>query len=130
MKTYDQLTDAERDEIRGQLDAVIESLSRELGVCVEAVANTAFMHVQKQPNWGRNATKAHKNASFLAWEGKRQRCRQPVDRSAAVFHHLSRGVPNQHGPQNLVPHHNRCHDEEHGVMQGSLTKGTRPHDMS
>ena len=124
MKAYGQLTEAEHDAIRRHVDALIESLSRELGVCVEAVANTMFMRVQKHPLWGRNATEAHKKASFSAWEGKCERCGQPVDKAEAVYHHLSRGVPNQHRPENLVPHHNRCHDDVHGVTQGSLTKGT------
>ncbi|MAX36760.1 MAG: hypothetical protein CME33_09375 [Gimesia sp.] len=125
MKTYSKMTSLERDQIHQQVDALIESLSEEFDACTEAVANTAFMRIQKHPTWGRNATHRHKSDSYSEWDGKCERCGQFVDRSEAVFHHLSRGVPNQHGPQNLVPHHNSCHDAEHGVSKGSITKGTR-----
>ena len=88
MKTYNQISDEERDAIRGRVDNLIETLSRELDICVEAVGNTAFMRVQKHPEWGRNATDAHKAASYSARKGICERCRQPVEVGQVILESL------------------------------------------
>jgi hypothetical protein len=42
----------------------------------------------------------------------------------AVFHHRQRRIPGQHAPKNLWPYHSGCHDSQHRVTHGSLSKGT------
>lgn len=124
IKKYADLKKPQIAQIRDLLDEIISNISADLSVCSEAVAAVAFYRLQRHPSWGRNATKTHKNASFQRWKGICNRCKRPVSRAEAKFHHLVRGVPNQHGPENLVPEHTECHDDEHNVVYGSLSKGS------
>lgn len=123
-KTYANLNSDEIEAVRDALDSFIHETSAKSGICAEAVAAVAFYRLQRHPTWGRNATPTQKNASYQHWNGICHRCRQPVKRSEAKFHHLTRGVPNQHEPANLVPEHTACHDDEHNVIFGSLSKGS------
>ena len=110
--------------VRDSLDEFVRRNSEELGICEAAVAAAAFYRLQRHPTWGRNATTTQKNASFKHWSGVCHRCKQAVGRSEAKFHHLTRGIPNEHSPLNLVPEHPTCHDDEHHVRNGSLSKGS------
>lgn len=46
----------------------------------------------------------------------------------ATFHHLKRGVPGLHSPENMRPLHRDeskgCHEKLHGAPPGSLTAGS------
>jgi hypothetical protein len=124
MKTYAELTKHEIEVIRDAVDQFITDLSAKISTCTEAVATVAFYRMQRHPSWGRNATTTQKNASYKHWKGVCHRCKEKVARSEAKFHHIVRGLPDQHGPKNLVPEHTACHDDEHNVVYGSLSKGS------
>jgi len=110
--------------IKSCVSELIERLAQEQSLVAEAVADIAFLHIQKHASWGRNPTKPQKKASHQRWNGCCQRCDRPVAFDTAVFHHLRRRIQNQHGPENLVPLCPGCHDNEHGARRGSLSKGT------
>ena len=124
MKTRAEITQKDKVAIRAAISAAIKRVSISCAVCTEAVANEAFYLLQRHPQWGRNASSTHKRASFKHWKRRCHRCKKSVPFDEAKFHHLLRGVPNQHGPENLVPQHLHCHDEEHGATRGSLSKGS------
>lgn len=124
MRTRAEITQQDKDAVRSATSKAIEHLSEARAVCIEAIANEAFYWLQRHPQWGRNASSTHKKASFQHWKGLCHCCKQAVAFDDAKFHHLHRGVQNQHGPQNLVPQHLHCHDEEHGAVKGSLSKGS------
>jgi hypothetical protein len=123
-KTYTDLTPNQIKDIRDSLDKFIRNTADGSGICAEAVAAIAFYRLQRHPTWGRNATPTQKNAAYKHWKGVCHRCNEEVGRAEAKFHHLNRGVPNQHEPSNLVPEHTSCHDDEHNVIYGSLSKGS------
>jgi len=124
LRTRDELDDSDKKAIHKAITQGIEKVALERSICREAVANEAFYVLQRNPAWGRNATSTQKRASFARWEGRCYRCKKALTAEDAKFHHLSRGVPDQHGPSNLVPEHLRCHDDQHGVSRGSLSKGS------
>jgi 5-methylcytosine-specific restriction endonuclease McrA len=113
-----------RDRIKREVDQLVTSLAAELSVPAEAVADVAYLHIQKHSGWGRNPSKAQKRAAHQHWDGACQHCNEPVTLSEAVFHHVKRRVTGQHQPANLLPYHEACHDQHHGVVEGSLSKGT------
>ena len=122
-KAYADLDAQDIKSIRDSLDLFINRTGEEWGICAEAVAAVAFYRLQRHPTWGRNATPTQKTASFKHWKGICFRCKESVGRTEAKFHHLTRGVPNQHDAHNLVPEHTSCHDDEHNVVYGSISKG-------
>jgi len=113
----------QRAVIKRRLDQFVEQLATDLELAPEAVADIAYLRIQKHRSWGRNPTRAQKRAAYEHWQGLCQACEQPVDFSDAVFHHVQRRIPNQHEPQNLLPYHDHCHDHHHGVTHRSLSKG-------
>lgn len=117
------MDDEHRKRIRQAVSALVEDLASETGCHAEAVADVAFLHIQKHPSWGRNPTEAQKPASLIHWNGRCRGCGELVSRTEAVFHHLRRRDPNQHSPTNLQPFHPGCHDSEHGAAKASLSKG-------
>jgi hypothetical protein len=124
VRTFAETAPEEKRRINDAVDDLIATLAAATGICREAVANVAFYRLQRHPGWGRNASKAQKRASHTRWKGTCKRCNKPVAFAAAKFHHLKRGIPDQHAPGNLVPEHLKCHDSEHSVKKGSLTKGS------
>lgn len=112
-----------RARITSSVDALVRGLAEELALCPKAVADVAYLRLQKHPVWGRNPTDAHKNAAYKAWNGICQGCLTPVERKKAVFHHVCRRTPNLHAPENLKPYHTGCHDRTHGITLGSISKG-------
>jgi len=124
MKTYNDLTQDDKIEIRKQLDNNIQSLSQSRDASPEAIATELFYRLQRHPEYARNANTSQKNKSYAHYQGICQDCHKPVPRQEAKFHHFARGVKNQHDPENLVPYHAGCHDHEHGAVKGSLSKGS------
>jgi len=118
-----ELTSQDRNEIRQAIVRTVERIAFRRSICVEAVANEAFYQLQRNKKWGRNATQTEKRASLKWWKGMCYYKDGKVRFENAVFHHLKRGVPRQHGPKNLVPMHSRCHNRDHGAKKGSLLKG-------
>ncbi|WP_461414082.1 HNH endonuclease [Gemmatimonas sp.] len=116
-----------RHRIRTELDRVVTSLSEELGFVPEAIADIAYLHLQKHAKWGRNPTKTQKKAAFDAWGGTCQHCHLPVKRGDEVYHHIRRRISGQHEPANLLLYHTSCHDQHHGVRR-SLSAGTNRAD--
>lgn len=90
----------------------------------KAVADIAYLHLQKHKIWGRNPTKRQKNAAFAAWGGVCQHCGLPVAREDVVYHHVRRRIQKQHEPANLKIYHTACHDQHHGASR-SLSTGTK-----
>jgi hypothetical protein len=121
---YADMTDTEKSQIWAAVDALVANLAAVTGMCAEAVATSAYYRLQRHPAWGRNASKDHKQAAHAAGNGRCYKCGEEVALKDATFHHLRRGIPNQHGPANLVPSHEKCHNEEHGAEQASLMKGS------
>lgn len=113
----------ERARIKQEMTDLIQSLAEEMSAHPEAVADVAFLHIQKHPFWGRNATKSQRRKAHRYWKGRCQGCGEPVEPAEAVFHHVQRRVPGQHDPENLKPYHPGCHDKVHNVKHGSLSKG-------
>lgn len=118
------MTQAEKKSIRAALEDLVESLAAKHSLLPEAVANELFYQLQRHPRWGRNASLAQKRAAFTYWKGRCHRCGGELAFSDSKFHHLKRGISDQHGPPNLVPEHLQCHDAEHRVIRGSLSKGS------
>ncbi len=113
-----------RTRIKHSVTMLVETLSQELGQPRAAVADLAYLHLQKHPVWGRNPSKSQKRAAHRRWGGACQACLEIVALDEAVFHHLKRRVDDQHDPHNLLPYHDKCHDKHHGVVQDSLSKGS------
>ena len=118
------MLDNEKMQIRASVAELIERLAGKLKIHPEAVADVAFLYIQKHPSWGRNPSRTQKRASHKHWNNRCQGCREPVELRDAVFHHLRRRIPNQHEPENMLPYHRDCHDKVHDVSQGSLSKGS------
>jgi hypothetical protein len=119
-----QISQAEKKSARAGLEDLVESLAAKHSLLPEAVANELFYQLQRHPRWGRNATLAQKHASFAYWKGLCHWCGEALSFADSKFHHLRRGIPDQHAPLNLVPEHLQCHDAEHKVELGSLSKGS------
>ena len=119
------LARTERALVEFAIGQTIRAFAKQFGKPPEAVAVEAFYVLQSHPEWGRNASATHKRRSLAHWQGCCYECGQPVTTAEATYHHLKRGVPNQHGPENLVPTHPGCHDRTHNAVKGSLLKGTR-----
>jgi len=109
--------------IRTALSCLVESQAAEHSLSSQEVANEVFYSVQRHPSWGRNASGAQKRAAYTHWKRRCHRCGEELPFADAIFHHLKRGIPDQHAPSNLVPQHVKCHDREHGLYRGSLAKG-------
>ena len=124
MKTYNNLSEKDKNEIKLSLSQFIDNMSKNISAWPAAVANASFYFLQRQSDWGRNATEQQKKASYEHWKGVCSRCQMHVDISEVVFHHKERGIPNQHNPLNLLPQHESCHDQEHHVTKNSLSKGS------
>lgn len=115
-----------RKMIRKKTDELVDCISKKIKKPKKYVANEMFLYIQKHKEWGRNASKAHKRASFKQYNGICQECAKPIDSfDAATFHHKKRNIPRQHEPDNLVPQHQDCHDKKHGAAKGSLLKGSQ-----
>lgn len=124
IRTYSDLTQDDKGLIRRQLDVLIQSLSESLNASPEGIATELFYRLQRHPDYARNANTTQKNKSYTHYDGICQNCHKPVSRREAKFHHLKRGLRNQHAPENLVPYHVDCHDHEHGAVNDSLSKGS------
>lgn len=123
LRSTAELSRADKVAIREGIVALVESVAAERAIHEQAVANEAFYLLQRHRRWGRNATEAARKAAYDHARGICHRCARPVRYSDANFHHLKRGIPDQHRPGNLVPEHQECHDAEHEVTHGSLSKG-------
>jgi len=120
MKGYSELTEVEKKAIWNALDAFIENTSQKKAIYAEAIATLAYYRLQRHPVWRRNPTKTQKNASYKRWKGICQyppcKDKTPIDpkKKNLHYHHRSRGIPDQHGPDNMVPYHRHpCHTNEH-----------------
>jgi len=118
-------TQEQKDLIHSELDLIVVRLNEKLRLNAESIARELFYRLQRHPQFGYNATKTHKNDAFIFWDKTCQKCKNKLDRKEAVFHHRERGIANQHSPNNLVPQHVKCHNNEHCAIKGSVKKGSQ-----
>jgi hypothetical protein len=107
--------------IHKDLDAMIERTASDLGATREVVAREVYYRMQRHPDpdLRRNPTTAEKRRAFRYWAEACQRsgCTEPLNFGEAEFHHLARGVQDQHAPANLLPYHAKCHAAEHSLSR-------------
>ena len=116
-----------KSAIRERFDLMVEKTASELVIPREMVAREIFYWIQRHPDpdLRRNPNAREKRVSFMYWGGcQRQGCKDTLELKHAVFHHEQRGIRGQHDPANLKPYHAGCHDREHSVAKGSLSKGS------
>ena len=118
------MDDANRAIVKRSVADLVERLAVELSLPRAAVADIAYLHLQKHSDWGRNPNRTQKRSAHRYWEGQCQECGNAVAFEDAVFHHKMRRIDYQHAPGNLLPYHEECHDAHHGARAGSLSKGS------
>ncbi|MGA2145587.1 MAG: hypothetical protein ABSH49_11570 [Bryobacteraceae bacterium] len=93
----------------------------------EAVVQEIRYWQQSSADWRTNPTKKDKELSFKYHKRICAACREEISSiSDATFHHLQSGIPNVHGPENMVPLHKTlgCHEGLHNAPPGSFTAGS------
>jgi hypothetical protein len=118
-----QMNAQEKTILRTSLEEWVGSIAAKLSLDEAEIANEAFYSLQRHKVWGHNATSAQKRAAYKHWNTHCQNGHE-LSFEDATFHHLTRGIPNQHEPANLVPLCRTCHDAKHGVRRGSILKGS------
>ena len=124
MKNYNALDNTDKSMISAGLSQCIEELGMKAQAYPEAVANYCYYALQRHKTWGRNATLKQKKVAYSFWKHRCAKCKEPLAFEDAVFHHKERGIQGQHSPQNLFPQCESCHDQEHAISKGSLSKGS------
>ena len=120
-------TDEQRKMIREDLVRFTQEHATQLGCPPEAVVQGIRYWQQSNPDWPTNPTKKDRETSFKDHKGICALCDGAiVSINDATFHHLERGIPNLHGPQNMIPLHRTlgCHEKLHNAPPGSLTAGS------
>lgn len=119
----------ERRRLRASLEVFASNAAKDYGHPLEAIVQE-IRYWQQSASAGRtNPIEREKQASFRHWRQMCMVCNEPIESlAAATFHHLERGVPDLHGPQNMRPLHRDeskgCHEKLHGAPAGSLTAGS------
>jgi hypothetical protein len=128
MKKYKSgFTEEQRKTIRKALASFTEEHASLLGCTPQAVVQEIRYWQQSHPDWRTNPTKKEKASSFKHHKGICVECHQQISSmDDATFHHLERGIPNLHGPSNMVPLHKTlgCHEKLHNAPSGSFTSGS------
>jgi 5-methylcytosine-specific restriction endonuclease McrA len=118
MRMYKSGVDeAERNEIRNAYYFLLEVFSKKLNKPPEAIAQEVRYCGETSSNpYRTHATDSERLRSFRHYQGL---CQYPgcsdkslkswKGRELVEYHHLRRGVPNLHEPENLVPMHPECH---------------------
>lgn len=121
-------TSTQRETIRKILFEIVDQLAKQTGLPHEAVVlEIRYFHQSASNPYRTTASEKDKKTS-LEVNGRKCQfsgCNEPLTLSEAVFHHLERGCRDQHGPHNLLPYCEKCHDEEHDAVGASLAKGSR-----
>jgi hypothetical protein len=120
---------AQRESLRKALSDFVINRAKEVGLPEEAVVQEIRYWQQSNSQWRTNPTSTDKRRSFRHWSECCWVCGDPIDMIAdATFHHLKRGIPNLHAPENMVPLHRNedfgCHEKLHNAPSGSLTAGS------
>lgn len=117
----------QRKGIRQWFDAkAVPFLMTKTGLPDEGVVQEIrYWHQRASNEWSTHPSPTAKARSFRYWSSKCQRpgCRKPLTKDEASYHHLKRGIPNQHRPESLLTYHHGCHYNEHGAVRASLRKG-------
>lgn len=119
---------SERTLLRRELDLFVSKRATKLGRPEEAVVHEIRLWQQSAAKGHTNATKTQQRKSFNHWKGICSACNKTIDSLAdATFHHLKRGISNQHAPENMQPLHRDggCHEKLHGAPAGSFTAGSK-----
>ena len=74
---------------------LVERLSRELRKPKAAIADIAYLQLQKHPAWGRNPSKAQKRAAHKHWRGECHACRVVFHLKSRCFSHVHRRSTNE-----------------------------------
>lgn len=121
-------TDEQRRRLRATLDELARTAAIEYSHPVEAIVQE-IRYWQQSTSAGRtNPIEAEKRNSFRYWNQVCMVCGQHIETlKSATFHHLRRGVPDLHGPENMRPLHRDtgCHEKLHDAPVGSLTAGSQ-----
>lgn len=122
-------TGEQRKLLRAALNEFASSAAQKYGHPLEAVVQE-IRYWQQSSSAGRTTpTAQEKKFSFRHWDQTCMVCNTRIESLAvATFHHMKRGVPNLHGPDNMRPLHRDeamgCHEKLHGAPPGSLTAGS------
>lgn len=109
----------QRQKIRKKLFSYVDSISKLHGLHKEAVVlEMRYFHQSATNPYRTNATKKDKERSLTHYKGKckAKGCKKTlgfVVKKGIEFHHIERGIPNQHEPKNLKPFCKGCHFTEH-----------------
>ena len=118
-----------RKKLRSELDQFVTIKAESFGHPEEAIVQEIRYWQQSAAKAHTNPTRAQREKSFEHWQGICLVCKKRIASiSAATFHHLKRGVPNLHAPENMQPLHRDesfgCHEKLHGAPAGCLTAGS------
>lgn len=119
--------EAQRKIIRDRLNEVVQELKYTTGLPGESIVQEARYWQGSGTKYKTDPTTTDKNKSWSYYKGICQICYNNIDENNdAVYHHEKRGVENLHGPENMKPVHNSCHDNHHhDNPKASLTKGSQ-----
>jgi hypothetical protein len=112
-------TDDQRKDIRKKLLSYVKALSKTHSLYPEAIVlEMRYFHQSATNPYRTNASKRDKQKSLDHYKGKCQAkgCKKVLGnivKRSIEFHHVKRGVPNQHEPKNLKPYCKGCHYKEH-----------------
>lgn len=127
-RTKAGLTKDERGLLREELRVFVLEKAKKLGHPEEAIVQEIRYWQQSVKDWRTNPTKKEKEKSFEKYQRICWHCKKMISSfNEATFHHLKRGIPGLHEPENMVPLHRDesygCHEEIHGASR-SLTDGS------
>jgi hypothetical protein len=123
-------TAEERKNFRAKLDKFTSQAASDYSHPLEAVVQE-IRYWQQSTSQGRtNPNEREKRASFSHWKQECMVCDERIESLAvATFHHMKRGVPSLHDPDNMRPLHRDeskgCHEKLHGAPPGTLTAGSQ-----
>jgi hypothetical protein len=121
------LTNEQKKTIREGLTRFTKEHASILVCPPEAIVQEIRYWQQSHPDWRTNPTKKHKELRFRHHDGKCAECGEEISSiNEATFHHKERGIPNLHGPHNMMPLHKTlgCHEKLHNAAPGSFTMGS------
>jgi hypothetical protein len=123
-------TPEQRRQLRAELDSFSNRAAEKYERPLEAIVQE-IRYWQQSTSAGRtNPRKSEKQESFRFWNQQCMVCGDRIESlTQATFHHLKRGIPDLHSPENMRPLHRDedkgCHEKLHGAPPGSLTAGSR-----
>jgi hypothetical protein len=120
----------ERKNFRVKLDKFASQAASDYSHPLEAVVQEIRYWQQSTSRGRTNPNEREKRASFSHWKQECMVCKERIESlTVATFHHMKRGVPGLHDPENMRPLHRDeskgCHEKLHGAPPGTLTAGSQ-----